>query len=512
MKRNSILERNEYEANRLAAKVMLTTILFVILVLVLDIMGVFLVPFTVMLTALSTAAVLLLIPSVLVFLFRAEGWALKYIAVTAAALMVAALNMFLSYHIIILYVYPLAIASLFFSRRLSWYAVLFSISAVTVGQLLSANFSGVVDKNFTTSFEILVFGVIPRGIQLLALALIFIILSKRTRGMLGNAVGAEEQRRVLDRMVAMTDKSNEVSNVLVGSVKQLSEITAQTTRANGQIAENTGRVVNGSEDTLKLIDEAAREVENISASFNTVAGDGRLIADISQQVSRMNEENGQAIGRAIGKMQMIETAANDSKVLITKLGERSSEIGRIVEVISGISVQTNLLALNAAIESARAGEQGKGFAVVATEIRSLAEQSERAAKDITALIKSIIEDTAKAVKSMDKSSVMVGEGLAAINEAGASFKKVSSADLEMNKKIREVSDSTVEAAGSSNRIVGIVRSIRDINHTSMGKLQEIAAASQEQLASMQQVSASVDTIEKISGELLEVVNATGDAS
>jgi methyl-accepting chemotaxis protein len=505
MKRSSILERNEYEANRLAAKVMLATIVFIALVLLLDIMGVFTVPLPTMATALSIAAVLLLVPSILVFLFKAEGRAVKYISVSAAALMVAALNMFLSYHIVILYVYPIAIASLFFSRRLSWYAVLFSVAAVTAGQILGFDSGGVTDKNFTSSYELLIFGVIPRDIQLLALALIFILLSKRTKNMLGNAVDAEEQKRMLERMTAVTDKSFEVSNVLVESVKQLSEVAGHTMQANGQIAGNTERLVNSSENTLKLVDEAAAAVESISASFNRVAEDGRLIADISQQVGRLTEESGHAIEKAIDKMRMIEGAAYDNKAIIAKLGERSNEIGRIVEVITGISAQTNLLALNAAIESARAGEQGKGFAVVASEIRSLAEQSERAAKDIAALIKSIIDDTSKAVDSMDRSSAMAEEGLAVINEAGVSFGKVSSAGFEMNDRIREVSDSTVEAAKSSDRIVGIVRNIRDINHSSIEELQGIAAASEEQLASMQQVTASVDAIEKISEELLEAV-------
>lgn len=505
MKHSKILERNEREANRLAAVVMLAAILYVVLVLVLDIMGIFAVPLSTMLVAFSIATVLLLIPSILVFIFRAEGRAVKYITVSSAALMVGALNIFLSYNIIILYVYPIAIASLFFSRRLSWFAVLFSVFSVTVGQMLSVNFAGVEDKNFTTSFEMLVYGVIPRDIQLLALALIFIILSKRTKNMLGNAVGAEEQKKMHDRMMAVTDKSFEVSNVLIGSVKQLSEITGQTTRANGQIVENTDRIVSGSENTLKLVDEAADAAESISAGFKKVAEDGRRIADISQQVSRMNEESGRIVREAIDKVQNIEKATSDSKAIVARLGERSNEIGRIVEVISGISGQTNLLALNAAIESARAGEQGKGFAVVASEIRSLAEQSERAAKDIAGLIKSIIKDTVEAVDSMDRSSVMVEEGLAAINEAGASFEKVSSAGLEMNKRIREVSDSTTEAAGSSDRIVGIVKGIRDINRSSIEELQGIAAASEEQLASMQQVEVSVEAIEKISGELLEVV-------
>jgi methyl-accepting chemotaxis protein len=246
-------------------------------------------------------------------------------------------------------------------------------------------------------------------------------------------------------------------------------------------------------------------VERISESFDKVAEQGRNIADISQKVSNMNEENGLVMKQAVGKMQVIDVVTAESRMIVARLGERSNEIGRIVDVITGISGKTNLLALNAAIESARAGEQGKGFAVVANEIRSLAEQSEKAAKDISKLIKDVIEDTGKAVKAMDKSSVMVGEGLAVINEAGKSFELVSAAGREMNCKVREVSDATTDVAGNSGKIVSIVRNIRDINHTNMNDLQEIAAASEQQLASMQQVAASVDAIEKISSELQDVV-------
>ena len=96
-------------------------------------------------------------------------------------------------------------------------------------------------------------------------------------------------------------------------------------------------------------------------------------------------------------MANIEKTVANSVAVVTKLGERSKEIGQIVENISGIAGQTNLLALNAAIEAARAGEQGRSFAVVAEEVRKLAEQSQEAAKQIANLIGEIQGDTDKAL-------------------------------------------------------------------------------------------------------------------
>jgi methyl-accepting chemotaxis protein len=506
MKNSPILAKNEIEANRLVAKLMLATVAFVILVLVLDILNIFIADLKTMFIAMSAATIFLALPSVLVFVLKLEGGALKYVSVTSAALVVASLTMFLSWHVVLMYIYPIAMSSLFFSRKLNWYAVIVSVTAVTISQIVGFYLGGVGDLNLKTLYEVVLYGVGPRTIELVVLSLIFILLGKRTKKMLENAVGAEEQKSMLDRMLAMTDKSMEVSEVLENTVRQLSYITEQTTSANEQIAEKTGTIASGSENMQKLVDDAAEAVINISDTFGVIANEGKEISDISEQVGRMNDENGIVIKKAIDKMVAIDKVTGESKDIITKLGERSKEIDKIVEIISGIAGQTNLLALNAAIESARAGEQGKGFAVVAGEIRSLAEQSEKAAKDISHLIKVIVDDTAKAVDAMDKNTGTVAEGLGAINEAGASFKELSIASREMNGKVQQVSRATSEAAISSNRIVGLVKNIRDINHASMEELQNIAAASEEQLASMQQVSSSVDSIEKISSELVEVIN------
>ena len=246
-------------------------------------------------------------------------------------------------------------------------------------------------------------------------------------------------------------------------------------------------------------------VSRISQSINRIADEGNAIAGISREVRERNEKSGDILHQVIREMDSISQATIESRDVVARLMERSEEIGRFVETITGISEQTNMLALNASIESARAGEQGKGFAVVAAEIRTLAEQSQKAANDIADLIQQITQDTEKAANAMDTNSELVRNGLSLINEAGSVFELLSRTGKDMHMKISEVSQATKNAAADSSKIVEIVEGVRDLNRKNLAELQEIAAAVEQQLASMQEVSASAGSIEDISKDLLEVV-------
>ncbi|MFZ5352298.1 MAG: methyl-accepting chemotaxis protein [Bacillota bacterium] len=506
MNRNSILIKNEYEANRFSAKIMLLTIIFVALVYVLDLIQIFTVPIDIMSIAMALDTLCLLTPALLVFLLKQQGRWVKYIIVTSAVLMVSITSTFLSFHAILLYVYAVAIASLYFSRKLSLFAVALSVVLISISQILGFYSGGVVDKNFASIYEVIVFGVGPRAIELIALSLIFIALSKRTADLLNNMMGAEEQKELLDRMMAITDKSTEVSNVLASSVRQLTSITESTSKTSEHIAANASQVADGSEITIRQVDAAADVVMQMSDKLDMIADQNKHIVNVSDKVSKLAEQNSIVIKNAADKMEVIDEVTGESRNIISRLSERSNEINSIVSVITGISEQTNLLALNAAIESARAGELGKGFAVVAGEVRKLAEQSKNAAEEIAKLISEVLDGTQGAVKAMNKSSSMVAEGLTIIREADTSYKTISDSIKAMGSSIIGISRFSSETAENGHKLTQIINDIKEINHRSIEDLQNIAAASEEQLASMQQVTSSVYTIDKIAGELLNLVN------
>ncbi|MDF2537373.1 MAG: methyl-accepting chemotaxis sensory transducer [Herbinix sp.] len=506
MDKNHILSKNEQEANKLAAKITLITVLFIALVYVLNVIGIFIAPKGPMTIAMSLSTILMLIPPFFVYGLKLQGKWVKYTIVTVCILMVAVMNLLLSWHVIVLFIYPVAISSLFFSRKLSWFAVIVSLVLFTVSQYSSLYINAVKDLNLQNPFEMILYGVLPRSIELVALSAIFITLSGRTKKLLQNVVGAEEQKDTLDKIITLTDKSYEVSNVLSQSVKSLSEVTENTIRANEEITKKTGNIVDGSQQTMKYVDEAGSVVISVSSKLNEIANENHMIAEVSQEAKALTEHNTVIMRDAAEEMRQIDLATKESRTIITRLGEKSNEISNIVEVIKGITNRTNLLALNASIESARAGEQGKGFAVVASEIRALAEQSQKAANNISKLILTVLEDTQRAVESIDLNAQIVENGIAVIDKADQSSQEVTRSIDRMNEMAQKIADLSTTVAQNGDRIAGAVDGISRLTYNSMGELKTILTASEQQLAAMNEVAASVESISTTSDELLNVVH------
>lgn len=501
----NIMERNEREANRLAAQITLITILFLALVYVLNVLRIFIAPQGPMTVAMGTAALLMLVPTFLVRVLKRNDAYVKYVIVACCILMVAVLSLLLSWHVVLLFVYPIAIASLYFSRPLSWYAVIVSLLLFSGSQVGALYAGGVSDHNLTGLYEVVLYGVAPRSIELLALATIFINLSGRTKGLLTSMVSATDQQKALEQIVALTDKSHEVTNTLNSSVKELSEVTGHAIMNNEQIKDMAKNIVDDSRQTIHYVEETGSVVAAVATDLRTIADNNQKISGVSREAKGLTEENTLNMKAAAQSIQGIHEATTKSRDIILRLGEQSNEIGDIAQIIKNIAANTNLLSLNASIESARAGEQGKGFAVVASEIRGLAEQSQQAADNIALLIQKVVGDTMEAVKSMDYNAQLVENGLELVIKANQSSNDVTASIEKMNEMAVSIADLSETVAGSGDRIHRAVEGINKHTVESMDRLEGILKASEEQMVSMREVAAGVEVIDMTSEELLSVV-------
>ena len=189
-------------------------------------------------------------------------------------------------------------------------------------------------------------------------------------------------------------------------------------------------------------------------------------------------------------MNTIADTAITSSDVVAKLGERSKEIGNIVEVISGISGQTNLLALNAAIEAARAGEHGHGFAVVAEEVRKLAEESQHASKQIGDLIHTIQEETEHAVAAMETGREEAEKGRENVTATGEEFSEIRAMiDLLQQHAviIQKTMDDLTQRAAKIDDATG---KIHDAASKVAAESQNVSAATEQQAAGMEEIAAS----------------------
>ncbi len=320
-------------------------------------------------------------------------------------------------------------------------------------------------------------------------------------GRLGRAFEAmsENLRALIKKVGASTDQ-------VAASAEELNASAEQSAQAAMQIAQVITEVAAGAEKQQKAVEHTAATVEQMSAGIRQIADNTEKVASASANSAEIAATGSKSIEKSIGQMNIIEKTVTKSAEVVAKLGERSKEIGHIVEVISGIAGQTNLLALNAAIEAARAGEQGRGFAVVAEEVRKLAEQSQEAAKQIAGLIGEIRQDTDQAVAAMHEGTREVRTGAEVVTQAGQAFQDIFGAVNAVSRQIGEISGSIQELAGGSQQIVQAVQDIDAVSRETSSQTQTVSAATQEQSATMQEIAASSQALAKMAEELSEAVS------
>lgn len=293
---------------------------------------------------------------------------------------------------------------------------------------------------------------------------------------------------------------------LAASCEELTASAAQSTQAAGQVAGAITDVAKGAEEQLATVHTTSAAVEQISASTQQVAANANEVARQAGTAADKAKAGDASAVKAIEQMQYIEQTVNASAAVVAKLGDRSKEIGQIVETISGIAGQTNLLALNAAIEAARAGEQGRGFAVVAEEVRKLAEQSQEASKQIACLIGEIQDDTGKAVVAMNDGTREVKRGAEVVNTASQVFKEIVDLVSSVSDQMKEISTAIGQVASGSQQIVASVRTIETISRSAAGEAQTVSAATQEQSASMEEIASASEALAMLAQDLQAAVS------
>ncbi len=308
-------------------------------------------------------------------------------------------------------------------------------------------------------------------------------------------------RGITSIVLKIRSSSNNINQLAQG----LSTFVQEMTAFAQEISTNIEAIAKGVSDQAESAEETSAIMKRMITSVNDVSEDVRKGAETSEEAKKLAQKGMDASHQAIEKTIRIADVANQVSFVVGKLGERSEEIGRIVEVITSIADQTNLLALNAAIEAARAGDAGRGFAVVAEEVRKLAESSSKAAEQIAHLIGAIQGETTNAVASVDTATKEVEEGKALIEEVGVALDKILNATDNTAKVVNNIAIASKDQLSNAEAVHTSVAGITAVAKDYVASSTECSNSVKQMTAGMEEVAASAQKLTQVASVLQDLV-------
>ncbi|GGH12606.1 methyl-accepting chemotaxis protein [Paenibacillus segetis] len=298
---------------------------------------------------------------------------------------------------------------------------------------------------------------------------------------------------------------NEMSLQVSSSSQQLSASTEQSGKASEQTVQITQELADGAEKQLRNLEESSRSLYEMSQFINQIAQNAQNVSQAASTSSSASQQGSQSIKLTVEQMNTMEEKMLLLSNNVQELSSHSKEIQSILDIITGISAETHLLAINAAIEAAHAGEQGSGFAVVASSVRKLAERSTESARQIASLIDFTVDRMEQTSNTMDEAAREVAYGTGLVRSVGHSLTEIESSAQYTSKAINDLSDTVRLLSTNSELMVQSLSEIVEVANGTVDNAQSMSAASQEQLAGIQEVDASADFLAKMSDNLHDLI-------
>jgi methyl-accepting chemotaxis protein len=270
-----------------------------------------------------------------------------------------------------------------------------------------------------------------------------------------DAAFAPEYRKLKDDFNDAMAQMQQAMRVILSTTQAIRDDAGEVAHASDDLARRTG-------DQAASLEETAATTEELADSVKNAARSSQSAAESAGQAMSVAGKGGTIVRNAVGAMSRIESA--------------SRKIAEITSVIDAIAFQTNLLALNAAVEAARAGEAGMGFAVVAAEVRTLAQRSGEASKDIRTLIASSAEE--------------VAQGVALVRQAGAALDEIVLAAKRVAETVKDISSASAQQAHGIDEVSQAVANMDSLTQQNATLAQESATAA----ASLLNQIAKLDTL------------------
>jgi methyl-accepting chemotaxis protein len=302
---------------------------------------------------------------------------------------------------------------------------------------------------------------------------------------------------------ALDNSAESVSGAIKGVKDEVESLNAVMEETNASVeevagtasvlAQNSSSVSDLAERSSTGISQILAAMDDLSKAVSSIASAAEDASSKALQTVELSEKGLTLAGQAENGMNGIMHSFEETQGNIIEITSQMDEIGKILEIITGISEQTGLLALNAAIEAARAGDAGRGFAVVADEVKSLALESQRSAENIASIIGALQKKSKVVSDSMKDSVSEVKEGTEAVGKTLDLFKDIV-------RSINGIHVQLTGGASASEEQAATVEEITASVHEIEGLIQKTAKEAMDSAAATEQVTASLDQITKAINE------------
>ncbi|MBX6312621.1 MAG: hypothetical protein IRY99_06830, partial [Isosphaeraceae bacterium] len=256
-------------------------------------------------------------------------------------------------------------------------------------------------------------------------------------------------------------------------LEDIYEAVREITEAAEVLSESSRRMADGASDQTGTVTRTTNTVEALSDRIDRISENAEEAADATEGTRQQAMRGLEQIQGIIEGMDRLRSQVEANARKARRLGERSVEIGSIVELIGEISNRTDMLALNATIESVRAGDHGRGFAVVAEEIRKLAERTAAATREIGTLVEAIQADTHESIRALADEEAQMDQETQRVHEAGSALERINRMAEDSARLVDGISHSANDQVLAARDLVAGMQRISEVSRLILGETTQI---------------------------------------
>ncbi|MFV8829927.1 methyl-accepting chemotaxis protein [Alkalihalobacterium sp. APHAB7] len=330
-----------------------------------------------------------------------------------------------------------------------------------------------------------------------------VVATTKSRDEVGELTNSfNEMTNIMKALIQSVQSSaNEVNN----SAESLSAISEESIASSEEVSSAVAEIASGAVKQVDDVEDMKNRTMELSDQIEKVTKETYSMETVSNSTKQVSENGTLKVDTLQEKTVEANEVLHNVENVVTGLYEKITDIEHVMSTINGISEQTNLLALNASIEAARAGEHGKGFAVVANEVRKLAEESSQATVRVSETISGIFTQSEKVKSEINRTKEIFTLQTEAVDDTQAAFKQIVASIEDIVSSLSTIRTEVEVMSDQKDMVIDGIQNIAAVAEEASASVEEVNAASDQQVDALTQVASSAEELNQASSQLLELV-------